>query len=101
MENYSLQLTEQDITSGYTNPTYTLNSLNYNLSISTYLDFVDLRTQLADYIINHESTPAINTLLNTSFPSILAKQYSINVRAKYILPGKNIQTSSSIINLLN
>ena len=95
------QLTEDEIATGTATGTYANGIFTYALPYWCSRDFYFIKTHISNKIVNNLSlTKEEKKLLETDYPPVVTKgEYPVKVR--YVLPGKNITTSTINIKMYN
>ncbi|MCG8409760.1 MAG: hypothetical protein MI739_00565, partial [Bacteroidales bacterium] len=95
------QLTEDEIATGTATGTYANGIFTYALPYWCSRDFYFIKTHISNKIVNKLSlTKEEKKLLETDYPPVVTKgEYPVKVR--YVLPGKNITTSTINIKMYN
>ncbi len=95
------QLTEDEIATGSSLGTFAFGIFKYSLPYWCSRDFYIIKCQIANKVSHGKSlTKEETTILATDFPSIVKKgEYPVKV--SYVLPGKNITTSTVDIEMYN
>lgn len=89
---YKIKLSDKEITGAPISVASTVGRFDYYLAYYMYYDFIDLANQAANYAVSHGSNERINKLITSPFPVITKGDYWITIQ--YVLPGKNVSTSS-------
>ena len=85
-------LSDNQIQSGEIADVATVGRIDYYLAWSMYFDFVDLSNQAANHVAVFGHTPRLDRLIFGRFPYIKKGDYPVNIN--YVLPGKEVITSS-------
>jgi hypothetical protein len=98
-DKYSLS--DADIESGQFNVRNSMTHFVYSLPITWAKDYVHVRNKLANLVAKGlKRTDQVNAILGRyPWPQVSAGNYPIKLQ--YVLPGKNIITSSQVVNLKN
>jgi len=99
--DYDYYLSDSDIESGKISMSAKNFKIIYGLPVSWSLDFKHLRNKLADVVAKGFNPDAkINSILKRyPCPQVSIGDYPIKL--EYVLPGKNVVTSSRVIRLKN
>jgi hypothetical protein len=89
---HDLTLAPDHISSGKYSYPSTVGRIDYMLAYYMHRDYVDLANQAANYSALYGRTSRMDKLLTTRFPYIKKGEYPVIIR--YVLPGKNVVTSS-------
>jgi hypothetical protein len=94
-----LTLTESDIANQRFAFPSAFSLISYNLPVSMYYDYLDLANKAANYVVSHQSTTRLNSLLGSTFPVIWQGDYPVKVT--YRIRGKDLVTSTHTLKIFN
>lgn len=89
---YQIKLSDKELSGTPIAAVSAIGRFDYYLAYYMYYDFIDLANQAANYAASHGANDRINRLITSTFPVITKGDYWINI--KYVLPGKNVTTST-------